>query len=416
MTSHCGTDGHVKYFGTRSLRQCYDCLMISINQLSKWNHHATILSMRKSLCKAFWFVVCLTTLMSLALGQTGKPNAPRVFAISSPAPSGTNASRMLVSVSPDGIKKIAELSRAVLYGMDDETVAILQMSSNASRNPNRLLVVNRKTSAIIADRNLNNFQNGFHPVVMKLLDADCLAVRSEVSTVYIQLFNGRSFAVAEVNWKTGEIRPLSVPTAKGAERWEITALYSLPPGIAVERGPYFTIFDPANGATVLALNNAGSNLRPTGNYYAFPGFGLVQSIRAEDMLYHITQKDFSTMIPSPVGVSYPDSIKNLIKFSRPIPRTIGGKPCLIWGETQAGAPYFSISQIVVFDLEAKRELLRKSLGAGFSSGFLTDSTGQNIYFINSQAREIFRLNLASQKLNSFTDLGTNHFECWVAAN
>ena len=36
--------------------------------------------------------------------------------------------------------------------------------------------------------------------------------------------------------------------------------------------------------------------------------------------------------------------------------------------------------------------------------------------INSQAGEIFRLNLESQTLNSFTDLETNRFECWVAAN
>lgn len=372
--------------------------------------------MRKSLWKAVWSGVCLTTLISVALGQTGNSSAPTVFAISSWASSGTNASRMLVNISPDGIKKIAELSRAVLYGMDDDTMAFLQMASNASRNPNRLLVVNRKTSAIIADRNLKNFQDGFYPVMWKVGDTGLLAVRSEDSTVYIPLFNGHSFTVAEANWKTGETRPLSAPTAKGAERWEITALYSVPPGIVVQRGPYFTLFDPANGATVLALNNAGPDLRPTGNYYAFPGFGLVQSIRATDMLYHITQKDFSTMISSSVGVNYPDSIKNLIKFSRPIPRTIGDKPCLIWGETQAGAPYDSISQIVIFDLETRRELLRKSLRAGFSASFLTDSAGQNIYFINSQATEIFCLNLESQKLNSFAELGTNRFGCWVAAN
>lgn len=356
------------------------------------------------------------TLLSVAVGQTGNSPAPTLFAITSWAPSSTNASRMLVGVSADGSKEIAKLSGAVLDGVDEETLAFLQTPSNASRNESRLLVLNRKTLAVITDRNLKNFQNDFRPNMLKTLDAGVLAVRSEDSAVYVPLFDGRSFAVAEVNWKTGEIRPLSVPVSEGAERWEITALYSLPPGIAVERGPYFTVFDPANDTTLLAINNAGSDGRPTGNYYPFPGFGLVQSIRAEDMLYHITQKDFSTMIPSHTGVRYPDSIVNLIKFSRPFPRVIGSKPCLIWGETQAGAPNFSISQIVVFDLEAKRELLRKSLGAGFSSGYLTDSTGQNIYFINSQAGEIFRLNLDSQKLSSFAEVGTNRFESWVAAN
>ena len=354
--------------------------------------------------------------ISFTFGQTGNSRAPTVFAITSWAPSGTNASRTLVGISADGTEEIAELSGAVLYGMDEETMVFLQTPSKASKNESRLLVLNRKTSAILADRNVKAFQNGFRPDMMKILDAGMLAVRSEDSTIYVPLFNGRSFAVAELNWKTGEARPLSVPVANGAERWEITALYSLPPGIAVERGPYFTVFDPAKNTTLLAINNAGSDLRPTGNYYPFPGFGLVQSIRAEDKLYHITEKDFSTMIPSHTGVSYPNSITNLIKFCRPIPRSIGGKPCLIWGETQAGAPNFSISQIVVFDLEAKKELLRKSLGAGFSSGFLTDSTGQNIYLINSQAGEIFRLNLDSQKLSSFAEAGTNRFESWVGAN
>ena len=370
--------------------------------------------MQKSLWKAFCSVVCLVTLTSLASGQPGASEAPTVFAISSWAPSSTNTSQMLAGISPDGIKEIAELSGTVSYGMDEETMAFLQTPSSVSRNPS-LLVVNRRTSNIIAEKKLKDFQNGFYPVIWKV-GVGFLTVRSKGSTAYIPLFNGHSFAVAEVNWNTGEIRPLPLPTTKGAERWEITALYSVPPGIAVERGPYLTIFDPAKDATVLALDNAGSNLRPTGNYYAFPGFGLVQSIRTQDMLYHITQKDFSTMIPSPTGVSYPDSIKNLIAYSRPTPCIIGGKPCLIWGETQAGAPRNSISQIVVFDLQAQKELLRKSLGAGFLSGFLTDSAGQNIYFINSRAREIFRLNLDSQKINSFAKLGTNRFEYWVAAN
>jgi hypothetical protein len=41
--------------------------------------------------------------------------------------------------------------------------------------------------------------------------------------------------VAEVNWKTKEVRQLFAPVAQGAARFEITALYSVPPGIVIER-------------------------------------------------------------------------------------------------------------------------------------------------------------------------------------
>lgn len=366
--------------------------------------------MNKFNWKAVWSAICLTVLTPLAFGQVQNSNAPGIFAVIQA--SGIDASPKLANISSDGIREISNMSGQWLYGMDEDVVVFVE--THGSGSGKRLLVVDRKTSAIIAEKNVQ----GIHPVLMKVGNVERLGVRSKEFTVYIPVFDGHSFDVVEVNWRTGVTRRLPVSFAEGAKRWEITALYSIPPGIAIERGPFLTIFDPTTNINVLTLNNAGSDLRPTGNYYAFPGFGLVQSVKAKDMLYQITEKDFTTMIPSPAGVSYPDSITNLIKYSRPITWTIRGKPCLIWGETEAGMnpQDRNISEIVVFDLESKKIMLRKALGPDFLPEFLTDPTGRNIYFINSQAGEIFRLNLESQKISRFANSGTNRFDCLVAAN
>jgi hypothetical protein len=362
-------------------------------------------NMTKFIRKPVWLTICLTALVPLAFGQLQNSNAPEIFGIGA---SSTNAPLKLVSISPDGIREISDVDGQLNFGTDDNVLAIVE--TWGSTNGNRVLVVDRKTSAIIADK----YVQGVRPPQMKV-GAGPLAVRSKESTVHIPVFDGHTFDVVEVNWRTGATRRLPVPFAEGAKRWEITDLYSVPMGIAIERGPFLTIFDPATDTTVLTLNNAGSDLRPTGNYYAFPDFGLVQSDRAKVILYHITEKDFTTMIPSPTSVSYPDSIKNLVKFTRPITRTINGEPCLIWGETTETNSQNSMSVIVVFDLKAKKELLRKSLGTDFSSGFLADPLGQNIYFVNARAGEIFSLNVESQKLTFFAKFGTNGFD-WITAN
>jgi hypothetical protein len=360
--------------------------------------------MTKFIRKTVWLTICLTALVPLAFGQLQNLNAPEIFAIGA---SSTNTPLKLVSISPDAIREISEVHGQLLYGTDDNVLAIVE--TWGSTNGNRVLVVDRKTSSIIADK----YVKGVRPVQMKIGNAGLLAVRSKESTVHIPVFDGHTFNVVEVNWKTGATRRLPVPFAEGAKRWEITALYSVPMGVAIERGPFLTIFDPTTNTNILTLNNAGSDLRPTGNYYVFPDFGLVQSVRAKDILYHITEKDFTTMIPSPASVNYPASITNLIKFTRPATYTISGEPCLIWSETTKTNPQNSISEIVVFDIKAKKELLRKSLGTDFSSGFQADPLGQNIYLFNTRAGEIFSLNVKSKKLSPFAKFDTNRFDCLV---
>lgn len=362
---------------------------------------------KQFLWKPVWLATCLTSLMPAALGQIQNLNGPKIFGIGA---YGTNASSQLLSISPDGIKEISDVHGQLLYGSDDNVLAIVEPWG--STNGNRVLVVDRKNSTIIADK----YVRGFRPVLMKIGNVERLAVRSKESTVYVPVVERPTFDVAEVNWNSGTIRKPSVPVTDGANLWEITALYSVPPGIVVERGPYFTIFNPTTDTAVLVTNNAGADLRPTGRYYAFPGFGLVQSVRSEEVLYHVMEKDFSTVVALPRSVNFPASITNLIKYSKPLTRTIKGSPCLIWGEIEGDNSLERVSQIVVYDLEAKRELLRKSLSPDFSSSFLPDETGENIYFFNTKTNEIFCLDVESQTMNLFVKLGIYRFVNWIAAN
>jgi hypothetical protein len=280
-------------------------------------------------------------------------------------------------------------------------VALLQTIGSRYTNECRLLIVDRKTSAVIANRIVRGLVPGSFkiPIVGRNL-----AVRSGEFNVYVTEFDRNRFYVTEVNWKTGQTRRLPIPFAKGAMSWEITALYCVPPGIGIERGPFLTIYDPTANKIILALNYSGPDWRPTGNYYAVPEFGIVRSVRKTDMLYHITEKDFSTMIPDPTSAAYPNSISNLVQFQSPVPHTIKGKPCLIWMEhkTTAEAGNQEMLELVIYDLKAKKVMIRKLLGTDFSSSFSPDLAGEKIYIFNSKTGEIFYLDLESQQIISFT--------------
>jgi hypothetical protein len=367
----------------------------------------------RSFWKMVWPVACLTALAPVAFGQIQDSNLPSLWAIASPH--NTNPDRKLVSISPEGIREIAELSGHVLYGMNETAAAFLQTPAHKSRGESRLLVIDRKTSAILADTNV---QGLYYPDMMKALNVERLAVRSKEFSIAVPLFDNNRFTVVEVNWKTGTVRALPVPFAPEAMAWEITALYSIPSGIAVERGAFLALFDPTRQKAMLALNNSGTDWRPTGKFYVVPGFGVVQSKRPAT-LYQITGEDCSTLISNPAG--FPTDEINIDTHHPRVVQIIKGCPCLIWGENEPGVvnpdPFEtrSISVIAIYDLKARKIVLRKSLGGDFSPIFWPNLGGQNIFFSNLQTGEIFCLNLESQKLGSFAKPGANQFEC-IAAN
>lgn len=343
----------------------------------------------------------LFALAPRALCQSGHLNPPQIFALRN---NSTNSyARDLIAISPNGSAKIAHLDGHVLYGMDGRVIAFLQTPARGSGWDSRLLVVNRETGAIVADTVIKDFENGFHPSLMKAPTVERLAVRSQDHTAYFPIFNGKDFDVAEANWQTGKARQLFVPPAAGTGqlKWEITALYSRPPGIAIERGPSLVILDPQSNAILTSLNNAGSDFRPTGRFYAFPNFGIFQSDRKDDTIRLRVEGDFSTPVHSPVIAAYPSSISNLIRFSSPTPHIVDGDPCLIWGETDDTNKWDSISDIVIFDVKANKEILRKTFKPGFSSGFLVDSTARHIYCFNPHTKEFWNLDVKTGEINPF---------------
>jgi hypothetical protein len=359
--------------------------------------------------KSILSVMILAAFAPHATGQTQIPTRPNILAIAGPA--GTNAPGKLVSISANGRREIAELSGHVLFGSDAETVAFLQTPFVGSRSGSRLLVVDRKTFAVIADQNVT----GFVPDNMIATDASMLAVHSKESIVYIPVFDGHDFGVVEANWKTAAIRVLNMPFAGGARRYEMAPLHPVPSGILVERGPFYTLFDPMTQTAVLDLQSPiGPDLHPTSGYYAVPGFGLVES--SDGIFSRITREDFRTLIPNPKG--FPNLETNRLRRSWRLGWIIEGKPCLIWGENEDGLQpqNLTISRIAVFDLESKSIMLRKSLGGDFSSAFLPDAAGENIYFLNPQTGEIICLNLKTEKPSSFAKLALHRFDAWVAAN
>jgi hypothetical protein len=174
-----------------------------------------------------------------------------------------------------------------------------------------------------------------------------------------------------------------------------------PARIAIERGPSLAILDPANNKTLVSLNNAGSDLRPMGRFYAFPKFGIYQSDRKANTVRQVVGGDFSTKVESSAVAIFPSSIMQLISFSRPAPHIVNGEPCLIWGETTDANSSSSISDIVVFDVKTNKEILRKALKRGFSSHYLVDSTARHIYFLNHEEKEFWSLNIQTGEMSPF---------------
>jgi hypothetical protein len=357
-------------------------------------------------------VFCAIGLMAsvpLAMALPKDPSAPKILVIAPSTAGSTNASRKLLCITSDGIREIADLSGHVLFGSDDKTAAFLQTPANGPHSGSRLLIINRDTLDVIVDRVVQ----GLAPMTTKALSAGWLAVQSKESTVYFPEFATNLFAVGEANWTTGAGRTLDLAVAEGSERYEITALYLVPSGIAVGRGPFLAIFDPAAQRPRLAFRaSIGPGWQSAASYYAVPGFGLTEA--SDGRFSRVTRNDFSTLISNPE--SFPNLETNRIRGWR-LGWSIQGKPCLLWGENEDGTEtqQQTISRIAIFDLESDTIILRKSLGSAFSPYYLPDRTGSHIYFSDPHHQEIFCLDVATQKLSPFAKLETAGFT-WVAAD
>ncbi len=328
-----------------------------------------------------------------------KASPPQILVIG--GQTRANYFQTITSISPDGATDIAKVNGPVYMGMDEDTIVMLEYAAWPGKpgDGNRLLVLNRKSNAVITDR----IVKGISPIMLKSAsNVMGLAVRSKESTVYLPDFDRQGFHIMAINWQTGAVHRMDVPFTEDERGWEIDYLYTVPSGIAIPRGPFFTIYDPATQTVVLRFNNIGPDLRPTGTYYFVPGFGIVFS-SSDGTFSRLTQSDFSTVVTNPV--SFPFSEVNRDKYQPRIGREIDGKPCLMWGENEAGVDIRTngISQIVLCNLDVKKEV-RESLGGNFAPGFLPDDAGKKIYFTDLTREKIFCLDLESQKITQFADM------------
>lgn len=337
----------------------------------------------------------------LAAAPAGsKVQAPKILVVGGWRATRTNYFQAITSISSDGHTNIAIVNGPVFMGMDEDTIALLEYAA-WPRKPgdgNRLLVLDRKSNTIIT----NEIVEGISPIMLKTAaNWMALAIQSKESTIYLPEFGRQGFDIAAINWRTGSVHRLDVPFTQDERRWETDYLYTVPSGIAIPRGPYFIIFNPATQTVVLRLNNMGPDLRPAGSYYFVPGFGIVQS--SSGTFSRLTQNDFATAVTNPA--SFPFSEVNRDSYQPRIGHEIDGKPCLLWGENEAGVNMRTngMSQIVIYNLDANKEI-RQSLGGDFSPGFRTDNAGKNIYFTDLARKEIFCLNLESQKITRFAGL------------
>lgn len=356
---------------------------------------------------SIWGAACLAIGAGIfgipASGQEQSSNAPTAMVVASSHPrSSIREPRELLRVSAGGNRKIAEFTGNELYGLDRDVLAFLETSNDGSR----LLVLDRKTGEIIAERKFD----GFYSVGMKASDANRLAVRSNDSTVFAPVFGKAGFGVVEMNWKTGSIRPLP-QSAVGTIRYEITGLYGVPPGIAVERGPQLIIFDTTRMEPALTFNNANTLGQPSASYVPVPGYGLVQASKEE--ITRLTESDFLTRAANAKMMASPES--NRARWVKRIGRNINGKPSLIWAENESGvsptAGTFSI--LVVFDLLSGRESMRKSLGADFPNSFVVDAAGENVFLLDPSRKKILRFDLRSKELKPFANLDGYTFINWA---
>ncbi len=339
--------------------------------------------------------VCLTVFLPLT--SRGAPRGQHVLLV---APqditrSGIGA-RQLVNFSPEGRTNIADISTHTLFGTDDSTVVLVDSSTKA----NRLLVIDRESLKVIA----NTAINGVRPDLRMQSIEEFVAVHSKNFTAYFPTFDyegHRGFGFAEVNWKTGKVRQFPASSLEGIG--DPVHLISLPSGFAVSGfGNTIGLFDAGTRSQVLLVHEKGDDYSwITRRMYYAPKTGLMEYYDGQHL--QLTDTRLSPVTANPERFPGPEAKSKIFV------RTMHGNPCLIWGENEepknpAMLPT-TISEIVIFDLDTKKEVLRRPLGGSFSQYIQPNESGSRIYFIDQQTGEIFCLDAESQTIRAFARTG-----------
>jgi hypothetical protein len=363
--------------------------------------------MLKSIWKAIQLAFCLTALISLA--STYAIGAPSVLVIAPPSTNSQTATWKLMTCSEAGSKRIADLSQNTLFGSDDSVVALVELSDDSAK-PNRLLVIDRQTFAIITNITIIG---GDSPPGRMLQVENLVSVQSTNYTVYFPTYDyvgHHGFGFAEINWKTGKVRQFPASRPQDNLAGDIVCLISIPSGFAVS-GFLNTIdlYDATTQKKVLMLREEGNDYSwQFRRMYYVPTIGLMEYYDGE----HRQLTDTNLLAATTNAEHFPSE-----KFeSEVFVRNKDGKPFLIWGENKGKQdprmPETTINEIVVFDVGLKKEVLRKPLGGSFSENILPNQNGTRIYFTQSQTGEIFYLDCESQTISSFARTSLQGYNRW----
>jgi hypothetical protein len=282
-----------------------------------------------------------------------------------------------------------------VFGTDDSTLVLV----NLFTDENRLLVIDRQSLKIVSDRKLSGISPGHR---MQSVE-DLVAVHSKNSTAYLQTLDSeghRGFGFAELNWKTGKVREFRASSPK--EFGDIVHLISLPAGFAV--GNFrnsITLFD-ATTQKHLKLQEQGDDYSwMKRRMYYVPTIGLMEYYKGEHR--QLTDTNLSEVTVNPQR--FPGAEVQ----SKIFVRNMDGKPCLIWGENKEPDPtrnyQTTITEVIFYDPELKKEVWRKALGGNFSEYIQPNQTGTRVYVIAPQTGEIFCLDRETQTMSSFARTG-----------
>jgi hypothetical protein len=353
--------------------------------------------MHKTAWKEIWRAVVLTALLPLGAGAAG--GEPGVLVID---PRSTNrpadTTRKLVDFTAEGPKEIAELNGHVIFGADEDSAAFLMLDGHRPEG-GRLVVVDRKTLAVIADTNLP----GVHSISLKVLTAEQAGVWSKGAMVVCQIVDEHGFGFIQVNWKTGSVvrrpnEPKGYPV-----QWT-----PIPSGYAVSTFDATAAYDGLTHKELALLSGRGDpsdwrirEQRGGRQVYFVPGMGLMEYYYGTNV--QLTDANLSTALANPVQFSSAQ-VRGKVFVA-----DAQGKPLLIWGENKEpkgpGAGKNTITEIVIFDPVAKKEVLRRPLGGSFPENFRPNQDGTKIYLIKPENEEIFCLDLTNQAISSFAMTG-----------
>jgi hypothetical protein len=331
--------------------------------------------------------------------------APRTNGASSVlilAESGPNLCK-LISFSADGSNAIAQFKGQVWYGSDDYSAAFLE--GGRLDVLARLLVIDLKSLAVVTDRVLD----GVHTWALKRPIAEIVAVRSKDYSVYFQgLYDQdgglRRDGYLEANWITGQVYiPYSSPDFGGFK--SETTLIALPTGFGAAAGwnRGIVLYDEKTQVELpMPDDDSGHHGFVNRSVYFVPTIGLMEYYKG----VHRQLTDANLTVVAKNAKEFPSS--NVT--SQIFVRNSNGKPLLIWGGNgklqNQNAQQHEVTEIIVTDPKSGHELMRKPLGAGFSTAIQPDMAGGRVYLVKPETGEIYFLDLKTQVVSFFskTDL------------